>query len=151
MKNQMMVWVAGLVLAGAGCGDDEKARATDTPGFPVVDAEPGTCGGLAEDDVLRTRFVAVPCAGEHKSEVAGSYDLTGEDYPGQSELRLQTQLECRPIFEQYVGSSYWESDFELATLPPAKSAWAMGERKVVCLVVGKDGAMLEGPARGSKR
>ncbi|HRE88628.1 MAG TPA: septum formation family protein [Myxococcota bacterium] len=151
MKYRLLMVMAALAAMAVGCGDDEKARATDTPGFPVVDAEPGTCGAMAEDDVLRTRFVAVPCAGEHKSEVAGSYELTGEDYPGQSELRLQTQLECRPFFEQYVGTSYWESDFDLATLPPAKSAWAMGDRKVVCLIVGKDGAMLEGPARGSRR
>lgn len=148
MKTVLVVMVVGLFL---GCGDDEKAKATDTPGFPIVDAEPGTCGALAEDDVLRGRFIAVPCAGEHVSEVAGGYELSGDEYPGQSALRLETQIGCRPFFEQYVGASYWESELEIMALPPAKSAWSMGDRKVVCLVVGKGGAMLEGPARGSKR
>lgn len=146
-------WMVVVFLWG--CGEDPRPKTTDTPGFPIVEALAGTCGQLAEDDVTRNRYVAVSCVQEHVSEVAGSYDLSDEPtqgaYPGQSELRLETQIGCRPFFEQYVGTSYWESTFELMALPPSKSAWEVGERKVICLVVGKDGAMLEGPARASKR
>jgi hypothetical protein len=146
-------WLMAALLWG--CSDDAKPKPTDTPGFPIVEALPGTCGTLAEDDVTRNRFVAGSCVQEHVSEVAGSYDLSDEPtqgvYPGQSELRLETQIGCRPFFEQYVGKSYWESTFELMAIPPSKSAWEVGERKVICLVVGKDGAMLEGTARASKR
>jgi len=150
MKYAMTIIAA--VLA-AGCGDDKDKKPTAQPGVALVDVEAGTCGGLVEDDVLSNRFFAVPCAGDHVSEVAGSYELDEGDgsYPGAAQLRLDTQLACRPIFERYVGTDYWTSRYELKAIPPAPSAWSVGERKVLCLVVGKDGERLNGPARGSRR
>lgn len=142
MNYGYVMIVALLVAALGACGDEQRTKTPVEPGFPLVDAVAGTCGHLAPNGRMN-RFIAVSCTGEHESEVAGTYDLTGEEYPGQSALRLETQLACQPIFDRYVGVSYWTSRYELRAIPPAPSAWAMGERKVICLVVDKDGKMLE--------
>lgn len=147
MKYGWMM-IVGLLWA---CGDEQAKKTVSEPGFPLMDAEAGTCGRLSPDSLRSNRYIAVACTAEHESEVAGTYELTGEVFPGQSALRLETQLECIPIFERYVGTSYWASRYELQAIAPAPSAWAVGERKVICLVVGTAGAVLDGPARGSKR
>jgi len=134
-------------LALVACGGDAEKQAQTLP--TIDDLAIGTCGAPAEEGGFVREFAVAPCDGPHATEIAGRYTLPDAEYPGSSRLRRETQTACIPIFNQYVGRSYWFSDFELRTVSPSPSSWAAGDRVVVCLVVGENGAPLESAARDS--
>lgn len=143
MRRTMMV----LALLAMGCGGDEDTK--EAEGTSIRDVGIGACGAPAGEGQFVTTFTLAPCTGEHTLEVAGRYNLPEGAYPGSSQLRLSTQRDCIPIFDRYVGRSYWSSDYDLRVVYPSPSAWEQGDRGVLCMVVGEDGAPLTERARGS--
>ncbi len=144
--------VFALVMASAvsGCGDDAKV-VPKVERVTIEAIEDGTCATFVDDNAFVREFDKNACGLPHAVEVAGRYTLTDAEYPGASALRLDTQLACRPIFEAFVGTSYFASEFDLRTVSPSPASWSVGDRTVLCLVVSKDGSLLTTLARDSGR
>lgn len=158
------LWMLGTACSGSsgngdggldgGRGDAGNADAALPPPLETVriDAvQEGACVTPVDDSTFVFQLNRYDCSVPHAAEVAGRYVLEDADYPGASRLRFETQEACRPIFEAYVGKSYWTSVFDLKTVSPSPSTWRVGDRTVLCLVVGQDGASLTAAAKDSAR
>jgi len=138
-------------LAQPACGDDAQKPPTEALRVSIRDVLDGACVSFTDDNAFVAELEVRACGATHDVEVAGRYTLTDETYPGRSQLRLDTQLACLPIFEAYVGKDYFASSFELRAISPSPSSWSVGDRTVLCLVVSEDGQPLTTVARGSGR
>jgi len=138
-------------LAPPACGDSAPKAPTEAERVSIRDVADGACVSFSDDNACVAELEVRACGQAHDVEVAGRYTLTDATYPGRSQLRLDTQLACLPIFEAYVGTDYYASSFELRPISPSPSSWSVGDRTVLCLVVSEDGQPLATVARGSGR
>ena len=50
-------------------------------------------------------------------------------------MQSEIQTACYSSFEDYVGKSYDESQYEASTLTPTENSWAQGDRTITCTLV----------------
>jgi len=94
--------------------------------------------------------VGVPCSSPHESEVYYSFNLEGDEFPGEDEVGIASDEGCFDAFEPFVGAPYETSIFDIITLNPTKDSWELGDdREVLCLLIRVDGEMMEGSAEGA--
>ncbi len=124
---------------------------TATVGVDTLEVE--DCFSPADSDTFVDQVRVIDCDTPHTMEVFAQYEVDddGDRYPGSSELTWAAQDECRERFEDYVGESYWDSQFDLTTLTPSFSTWDVGDRTVTCLIVAGDGGSFVGSARAADR
>lgn len=134
--------VAAVVVAGCSEGN-------------VFSLDPGTCfddvsqitdegGGEVEDVPI------VDCDEPHDNEVFATFDLEGEDFPGDDAVATRAEQGCLDRFEAYVGRDYASSRFVATHLVPTEQSWEVrDDREVVCFLYDVDLARLEGSAQGS--
>lgn len=144
MRIRSVVGAAVLGLVVMGCSEGN-----------VFSLEPGTCfddvteltseGGGEVSDVP-----VVDCGEPHDNEVFATFDLEGDDFPGQDAVVSQADAGCVDRFEAYVGRDYPSSRFVSSHLVPTQQTWEdQGDREVVCFLYDIDLARLEGSAEGS--
>jgi hypothetical protein len=118
----LAVLVAVLVLAG--CSKDVKANELDV----------GVC--VADEDALNSAEIeTVSCDDEHRFELIARFDLEGDDWPGDDDVRADAEAGCQgDRFTDYVGQTYEEATDVLVTpLPPTEDTWkGAGDRTVLC-------------------
>ena len=117
----------------------------------VRDIQAGQCIAPVDGEVFVGRVLLESCDGPHRYEVAGDYQLSGAAYPGNVDLLRDSYRNCQPIFEEYVGIPFWDSEFDIRTITPSPASWEQGDREVTCLIVGVSGNPLEVRARDSGR
>ncbi len=152
------------VLALTACSDESPPPAAlgevldiPPPPPPPVVAAPGSPvdvnnlqAGMCADDTfegqLMTAAIIRDCNTEHDFEVAGlieSTDPEGAPFPGIIALRDQGRRDCRAVFQDYTGTSFLQSEFDLEVIIPNPTTWlADGDREIICLVVTVDGEPL---------
>lgn len=62
------------------------------------------------------------------------FDLPDSDYPGDSAVLEAANVGCIERFAPFVGVAYDASVLELTTCQPSAETWAVGERRVICIV-----------------
>lgn len=154
--------LALLVVAGLMARDDDPGPlAGPSDVESVVDGEErsafeldiGECfvvpGGDAEG--LVSELTVVPCDVTHDYEVAATFDLQGEEFPGDDEVFDRADEGCFTRFEEYVGTSYLDSELNYGYFTPTPESWEqLGDREILCYVFADDGP-LEGSVEGSGR
>ncbi len=93
----------------------------------------------AEEGEL-TGIPTVGCSEEHDGQVIHVYDIPGSDWPGTDSVHSSIEEECLPAFEDYVGTSYGESDLDIYSLTPIEQSWDEGDREVICIAYLVDGS-----------
>ena len=147
--------VAGLVLSGvwtlviaAGvtialltddAERDASGRINESGALSVFDLQTGDClNDLAETD--RTLSVdATPCDRPHEAEVIGTFDLAGDDWPGEETVPAIADERCAEM----LGDAGSDGEGEPFYFQPTERSWSEGDREVVCI------AMFERPRRGT--
>ena len=118
--------LAVLTLAGVlvACSGEPAAN----------DLEIGDC--IEDESTLNdSGLVTIDCADEHTVELVGRFDVEGDDYPGEDELRTQGDQRCTgELFESYVGAPYDpEGDVLVTAVLPSADSWEdTGDRTVLC-------------------
>jgi hypothetical protein len=121
-------------------------------GVRVEQLELEDCFSPTNADTFVDRVRIIDCDTPHSMEVFAQYELDQDaTYPGGNELTWAAKDDCRDRFDEYVGQSYWDSEFDLKVLIPSFSTWDVGDRTITCLIVDPSGDLLDGPAKGAGR
>jgi hypothetical protein len=144
----VLLLVAGLVLAGAACSDDDES--------PVVDLQPESVGVCLDfpDDVGEqvTELPEVECGVGHTHEIIALVNSESDVYPGFEALEAEAQGVCLAEFEPYVGINPFDSDLFVSWLVPTLTTWDRDDdRQIVCVVGNANGAELVGTVENSAR
>jgi hypothetical protein len=117
---------------------------------------PGDClrapDGFGAADVGLSEFEPVECTEPHHAEVVGVTDYpadVGTRFPGEKAVSSFAERFCLDAFESYVGVEFQESALDATKNRPSAETWVSGDRAIICLVQGPDGAVLAGSKRGS--
>jgi hypothetical protein len=130
----VVVAVVSIVVANLG-------HATRAPNGSVIRSGSLSVHSLAAGDCFDwpakqpvTSVTAIPCGQAHSAQVYAIWEASGAGYPStMSELALQG---CRSL-ETYLSASARSSSASLriGDLYPAQADWALGDRKVKCVIV----------------
>jgi hypothetical protein len=116
---------------------ESVASSPSSDGQPTVanDLQPGDCfntDGSQVDEVT-----VVDCELPHFYETFLNYDMTqgsDEPYPGDEAVLDDADVQCRPAFEEYVGTAYDDSALYITVIRPSESTWGDGDRTVICVL-----------------
>jgi hypothetical protein len=120
----------------------------------VFDLEIGDCFSADSDEV--ESVLVVDCEQPHSYEAFFRFDHEAgpdEEYPGDQEILEYADSECRPPFEEFVGTDYESSIWYITSVTPSAETWAAGDREIICTLDQQDadGQAVEvtGSAEGS--
>lgn len=83
----------------------------------------------------------VDCGDEHDAQVVYTYEVEGDEFPGEEALFEEAADECIPGFEDFVGSDFMESDLDVVPLTPSADSWDQAnDREVLCIAFAMDGS-----------
>lgn len=152
-----MLVVAGLGLSIAACTDEAiQDETTRDDGGEVV--EGGEVGSLslkvgdclaeeAEGEILSVPVV--PCSEPHDSELFHSFDIPGDVFPGEDEVREIATDTCIAEFDAFIGMAYADSLWDITAVFPTESTWDdLDDREVICGVFPISDEDTAGSARG---
>jgi len=133
-------WLAIIILVAVFVDPDEKA---------ATDLEVGDCfdNPKAGEDVRSVK--TSPCDESHDAEVYATFDLSGDDFPGDTKVIADAEAGCTSRFEDFVGTSPAETELRVFYLYPTEDVWD-SEKTVSCSVIdpaGKTTGSLEGSNR----
>jgi hypothetical protein len=104
------------------------------------DLEVGDC--IEDETSLNDSGLAtIDCGDDHTLELIGRFDVEGDDYPGEDELRAQGDERCTgDLFEEYVGAPYDpEGDVLVTAVLPSEDSWSDGDdRTILCFAHAPD-------------
>jgi Septum formation/Domain of unknown function (DUF4190) len=132
--------IAGLTLGGTWAIAAAVAVAvliTQRPHAPatifprVFSLRTGECINSAANGVSRLHVLS--CGQPHDGEVFSTFRLTGQHYPGSAALRQKANQGCGSRLSGYMNPQL-AAMLNEAYFYPSPSAWAAGERTVVCTV-----------------
>ena len=115
---------------------------TSVPSQLTVDQlQPGDClrgsdMGLGTDSTWPDLVTAVPCTQQHIAEVffaGNAWPQSLAAYPGDDAVNNTVHDLCDTAFAAYDGATSDESAFNNDPIAPDSSAWADGDRSVVCV------------------
>jgi hypothetical protein len=119
----------------------EPSTSVDPSGAPEGEATaandlgPGDCfntDGSQVDEVT-----VVDCGQPHFYEAFLNYDMSqgeSEPYPGDEAVLDDADNQCRPAFEDFVGTAYDDSALYITVIRPSESTWGDGDRTVICVL-----------------
>ena len=132
-----------------------KGRTVQATDLQVGDCynEPDAASDTTNDDGKRQvgSVEVVDCEVPHQHEVYNNYKITLSTFPDSSTMQSQIQTACYSSFEDYVGKSYDESQYEASTLTPTENSWAQGDRTITCTLVTKDNSLITGSLKGAAK
>jgi hypothetical protein len=110
--------------------------------------QPGDCYNRLSGSVFTTSVDKVDCSKPHLSEVIGSFQAADPgSYPGPTGFGTQTDAQCLPIANTYVGDNP-VTGLRVDWLAPNQILWDSGSRTVVCGLQNADGSKHVGSVRG---
>lgn len=155
MKTKRTGWTvfAALVLA-AGCGDARRdgSGAIETAGaLDAFEMRPGDCFDDSFFDAGEVSDLpGVPCGQPHDNEVYATFDVVGDEYPGQDRIDELADQGCLDRFAAAIGAPYEESVLVFTTLTPSEGSWSeRNDREVVCVAYHMELEKLTGSVLGS--
>jgi len=127
---------AATAPAPAATAAGPAAPAPPPGGAPLSLPPAGSCfAGFSEDLAGLASVAVTACTNAHDYEVVGIAafdDAPGAPYPGTDALDdLAVEL-CTPLFESYVGTGYFDSEYVIFPFVPDVTEWGTGARQVVC-------------------
>jgi len=82
---------------------------------------------------------AVPCAEPHDNEVYATFDMPGDEWPGDDAADQLAMAECYDRFKAAIGKPYKDSVIDFTTMYPSERSWNQGgDREVVCIAFHMD-------------
>ncbi len=116
----------------------------------VLSLEVGDCLRSADLEAEPGVDVAVDCGDPHDAEIFAATELPVGDYPGIDFLRAAADDHCLPLFEDFVGIGFLNSELDVYPLLPSEDSWnSSDDRTILCVLVAPEDVTgsLEGVAR----
>lgn len=116
------------VATATGCGGDDDVTAV----------EQGDCLNAAalEENAAVSDVTVIDCADLHDAEVFAELTLDDQEFPGEAALQTRALELCRPLFEEFVGLPYDESELYYSALTPTQEGWEQArDRKALCILL----------------
>jgi hypothetical protein len=116
-------------------GRDSSGAIVTAGGMLLEDLRPGDCFNDPTSVDMILAVEAVPCSAPHDNEVFSIFEFPADrraPYPGEEQTLIDASGRCLDNMEAYVGAPFKESGLDIFTLFPVESAWAVGDRRVVC-------------------
>ncbi len=142
---------AGLVLTGCtGAVRDPSGQVTASSSVDAFSIKVGDCtGDLGQDQV--SAAVLIPCDQPHYWEAYASSQLTGDDYPGVTQVTETADKACTSAFKAFVGVNTDKSDYAYTYFYPTEQTWtSAGDREVLCFV-GLEAGGVTGTLKNAKK
>ncbi|MEU8796819.1 septum formation family protein [Spirillospora sp. NPDC048819] len=134
------VWtVAGAVAVVAFLGSlvsaerDGFGNVTDKDKVLAAMLRVGDCFNGFEGDRIAPLVTALPCTQPHEGEAVAKLQLSGDEYPGDGEIRSQANDACDRKTLQLWKSRY-ARDLVAYNITPTRSTWDTGDRELFCLL-----------------
>lgn len=108
----------------------------------------GDCFNPVGHGLFSTLVTKKSCDDPHLDEAVGSFQLTGDTWPGEAGIRSLADDQCRTLAQQYVGRST-QQRLRLIWFYPNKGSFDNGVRTVLCAVGRADGSKQTGSVAGS--
>lgn len=157
-RSLLIAAVAAAGLVGAGCSTsaevdettrDDSGAISEGGELGVFEIEVGDCFDVGDADEVET-VDAIPCDQPHVYEAFATFDLTGDEYPGDDVVGEQAGTGCIERFEAYVGAPYETSSLFVFPISPSEQTWEdQDDREVICTLVTEDQSPRTGSAEGS--
>jgi hypothetical protein len=90
----------------------------------------------------------IDCSTPHDFEIYYTGDIPRADWPGTSKVDDIAKDICFDTFDDYVGTPYYDSEYDYTFYAPSEVEWGGGLRTVVCVVT-PAGEYLTGSVKGS--
>jgi len=100
----------------------------------VQDLEVGQCVELPDDGEEISRIDTFDCTEPHGAQVIAVADIGegDEEYPGDEAIGERVFEDCVEAFEDYVGLSYFDSEFQIFPITPVEDNWD-NDQTYICL------------------
>jgi len=154
MRGRLWAAMTAVALLGSLAGCTAAPAPSPSPRSPASTSAlgtlaPGDCLGPLDGGTFELADVqSTACTGAHHWEVSEVVPLTGENYPGEIDLKKQADSDCASAFTDYLGAQPGHSRYESSYLVPDENAWAdPSSRRVVCLA-GSTGDELSASIKG---
>ncbi|HEX8581586.1 MAG TPA: septum formation family protein [Acidimicrobiales bacterium] len=116
----------------------------------VATADVGECFERPDDLGSIEDFDTVDCDEAHFGEVYETFDIEGDDYPGDEAVSSEAEERCLSAFEGYVGIPYAESIYGYFSIKPSEESWnEADDHEVLCVLTSLDESELTGSKKGS--
>jgi hypothetical protein len=83
----------------------------------------------------------VPCDETHQGQVYGSFELTGEAFPGAEAIVAETHQGCAPLLHDFARDTMALPRVQMYYYYPEGLSWASGNRTVLCWVGSTSGPL----------
>ena len=140
-----IVALLALTLLGAAAAlllRDDTSRDGATGEVAFDDVRQGDCTAEIPEGVTLTVRV-LPCSEPHEGEVYATFELSGDDYPGQREVERFALGGCQREAIAALPPDD-ETLYDLVYLAPSEQTWERGDRTVSCVLSDPTGEPLVG-------
>jgi len=153
VRARVLLGCVAAAVALAGCSGTVRDGAGQVTASASVDAfsiKVGDCtGDLGQGEV--SAAILVPCGEPHYWEAFTSSQLSGDDYPGVTQVTETADKACSDAFKGFVGVSADKSDYTYTYFYPTEQTWtSAGDREVLCFV-GLEAGGVTGTLKGVKK
>jgi Septum formation len=152
------VIVLGLVVVGVIVGlpedaeRDDSGRITERGEVSAFDLHEGDCFDLPEPTSEVFDVSGVPCLEPHDAEVFSTFDIDGDEFPGQRAVIRDAARGCKTGFADFIGVTYQRSALDMQYLYPTEQSWnTEDDREVVCAVTDPKGKITVETLEGANR
>ncbi len=148
LRRGALLFVAGVLAVS--CSNDDGDDVIDLGADAV-----GECLNFEENPApVVESLPVVPCNEPHTQEIFFLPEVTDQPvYPGLDTLEEIAQVRCLGAFEDYVGTSPFESDLFVSWLVPTLNTWENdNDRQIICVIgEGNDAPLPPGSVRNANR
>ena len=110
----------------------------------------GDCtGDLGEGEV--SDAILLPCSTSHYWEAYASSQLTGDSYPGVTQVTETADKACSDTFKSFIGVSADKSDYTYTYFYPTEQTWTTADDREVLCFVGLEAGGITGTLKGVKK
>lgn len=161
-KLSVIAIVGTLMLAAlsSGCSPAEQ-KSTESVSQGYDEAFVGMCFNDASPEdthidegsnaaITNLALESLSCQAPHDNEVYYIYPL-----PAEAETKLDTEAFfedmldiCEDKFEDYIGSDYRESYYEMSVLFPTTESWKLGHKQAICYAFHPEAKKLDFELKG---
>jgi hypothetical protein len=108
----------------------------------------GDCFNPVGHGLFSTLVTKKSCDDPHLDEAVGSFELTGDTWPGEAGIRSLAEEQCTALARRYVGRTP-PKQLRLLWFYPNKGSFEHGVHTVLCAVGPEDGSKQTGSVAGS--
>ena len=138
--------------------DETTGEVTDSGDLIPAKLRVGDCFNepkledLGPTEQFETDLIAVvPCSEPHDAEVYHAFQLTGGEYPDQTEIDREATA-CVREFKTFVGVGYARTQLDFVYYFPSQQSWdLLDDRGIVCSIFDPVRGRVTGSLEGSRR